>query len=158
MKSSNNRGMLLETIINKTVEYYNKNNIALIHKKTLDIKFSAIDEMRRVKNGVVVSKSTVDYYGIYKGSFIAFEAKSSNTNVIPKNNFKEHQHDYLLKIKKYNGNAFYIFLFKQTNEVFLAEIGLINYRKKTITLEYLRNKAISLEIIYPGIIDFVKYL
>ncbi|MGL5733180.1 MAG: Holliday junction resolvase RecU [Metamycoplasmataceae bacterium] len=158
MNSNNNRGMLLETIINKTIKYYEDKNIALIHKKTLDIKFSSIDEMRRVKNGVVMSKSTVDYYGIYKGSFIAFEAKSTNTNVIPKSNFKDHQHDYLLRIKKHNGNAFYILLFKQTNEFFLADISIINYRKKTITLEYIRSKAISLELLYPGIIDFIKYL
>ncbi|MGL5205555.1 MAG: Holliday junction resolvase RecU [Metamycoplasmataceae bacterium] len=156
--NSSNRGMLLETIINKTIKYYDENAIALIHKKNLDIKFSSIDEMRRVKNGVVVSKSTVDYYGIYKGSFIAFEAKSSNTMIIPKNNFKDHQHEYLLKIRKYGGNAFYIFLFKQTNEIFLADISLVNYRRKTITLEYIRNKAIQLEIIYPGVIDFIKFL
>ncbi|MGL5617462.1 MAG: Holliday junction resolvase RecU [Metamycoplasmataceae bacterium] len=156
--NSNNRGMLLETIINKTIKYYEDKDIALIHKKTLNIKFSSIDEMRRVKNGIVISKSTVDYYGIYNGSFIAFEAKSSNVNVIPKSNFKDHQHNYLLRIKKHKGNAFYIFLFKQTNEFFLADISIVNYRQKTITLEYIRNKAISLELLYPGVIDFIKYL
>ncbi|MGL5308930.1 MAG: Holliday junction resolvase RecU [Metamycoplasmataceae bacterium] len=156
--NNNNRGMLLETIINKTIRYYEEKSIALIHKKTLDIKFSSIDEKRRVKNGVVISKSTVDYYGIYKGSFIAFEAKSSSINVISKSNFKNHQHDYLLKIKKHNGMAFYIFLFKRTNEFFIIDISLVNYRKKTITLEYIRSKGIALELIYPGIIDFIKYL
>nr|WP_308700584.1 Holliday junction resolvase RecU [Metamycoplasma hominis] len=33
MKNKNNRGMLLESIINNTNEYYFKNGIALIHKK-----------------------------------------------------------------------------------------------------------------------------
>lgn len=158
MNNNANRGMLLETIINKTIQQYKEKNIALFHKKTLDIKFSSIDEMKRIKNGVVMSKSTVDYYGIYKGSFIAFEAKSSNTESIPKSNFKEHQHNYLLKIKEHSGYAFYIFLFRQTNEFFLADISIIKYEKKSITLEYIRKEAISLDLIFPGVIDFIKCL
>ncbi|MGL6125144.1 MAG: Holliday junction resolvase RecU [Metamycoplasmataceae bacterium] len=158
MNNNSNRGMLLETIINKTIKYYKEKNIALLHKKTLDIKFSSIDEMRRVKNGVVISKSTVDYYGVYKGKFIAFEAKSSNTKTIPKNNFKDHQHNYLQEIKKHSGLAFYIILFKRTNEFFLVDISIINYRKKSITLEHIRKTSISLDLIFPGIIDFIKYL
>lgn len=155
---NNNRGMLLETIINKTIKQYKNKNIALIHKKTLDIKFSSVDKSNNIKNGIIISKSTVDYYGIYQGSFIAFEAKSVIGTSIPKNNFKDHQHDYLKTIKNLGGIAFYIFLFKSTNEFFLVDISLVNYEKKTITLEYIKKKGMSLELIYPGIIDFIIYL
>ncbi len=155
---NNNRGMLLETIINKTIKEYNEKGIALFHKKTLDIKFSSINDIRKIKDGTIVSKSTVDYYGVYKGSFVAFEAKSSNRNRIPKSNFKEHQHNYLKKIKNHGGIAFYIFLFKETNEFFLVDISLVNYEKKSITIENIRREGISLELIFPGVIDFIKYL
>ncbi len=155
---NNNRGMLLEAIINKTIKQYNEKDVALFHKKKLDIKFSSVDDVRNIKGGVIASKSTVDYYGIYKGSFVAFEAKSSRNNIFSKSNFKEHQHNYLKKIKKHGGIAFYIFLFKETNEFFLADISFINYEKKSINIEYIRREAISLELIFPGVIDFIKYL
>lgn len=155
---NNNRGMLLETIINKTIKQYKDINVALIHKKTLDIKFSSIDKNNKVKDGIVSSKSTVDYYGIYKGTFIAFEAKSVNGETIPKNNFKEHQHNYLKSIKNHGGIAFYILLFKETNEFFLADISIMDYKKKSITLKYIKEKGISLELIYPGVIDFINFL
>jgi recombination protein U len=154
---NNNRGMLLETIINNTIKQYKQKGVAIFHKKSLDIKFSALDGTKKIKNGVIISKSTVDYYGIYQGSFVAFEAKSSKTNTIPKNNFKVHQHNYLKTIKKHGGLAFYILLFKETNAFFLVDVSLINYEKKSITIQYVRDKAIELDLLFPGVIDFVKY-
>ncbi|CRH45622.1 Holliday junction resolvase recU [Chlamydia trachomatis] len=88
-----NRGMLLETIINQTNEFYFKNDICLIHKKNLD-------------QAVISSKSSVDYYGIYKGKFIAFEAKSTELSILPLKNIKNHQIEYLNLIQKNGGIAF----------------------------------------------------
>jgi len=67
MKNKNNRGMLLESIINNTNEYYFKNEIALIHKKNLDIKFKNVKLEKNkllLNNASIFSKSTVDYYGV----------------------------------------------------------------------------------------------
>ncbi len=153
-----NRGMLLETIINKTIKQYKDMDIALIHKKNLDVKFASVDNNNHIKGGVIIAKSTVDYYGIYNGSFIAFEAKSVIGTSIPKGNFKEHQHNYLKTIKKHNGFAFYILLFKDTNEFFFIDISMIDYNKKSINLEYIRIHGILLELIYPGVIDFITCL
>ncbi|WP_337902552.1 Holliday junction resolvase RecU, partial [Mesomycoplasma ovipneumoniae] len=36
-----NRGMFLEKIINNTIEFYYQNDIAIFHKKNLDIGFKA---------------------------------------------------------------------------------------------------------------------
>ncbi len=154
----NNRGMLLETIINNTIKQYREKEIAIFHKKMLDIKFSSLDITKKIKNGIIVSKSTVDYYGIYHGIFVAFEAKSVKAKTIPKSNFKEHQHNYLKSIKRHGGLAFYIILFKGTNDFFLVDVSLINYEKKSITLEYIEEKAIKLDLLFPGVIDFLKYL
>ena len=68
-----NRGMLLEQILNKTIEYYNKNNIAFFAKKNLDIKFSKVfvdDRNKKLESSFISKKSTVDYYGIYKGNIL----------------------------------------------------------------------------------------
>ncbi|MDK2819564.1 MAG: Holliday junction resolvase RecU [Mycoplasmataceae bacterium] len=153
---NNNRGMLLETIINKTIKQYKENDVAIFHKKTLDIKFSNVNAKNKIDNGVIMSKSTVDYYGIYNGSFVAFEAKSTESIIVPKNNFKLHQHNYLKTIKKHGGIAFYIILFKTTNEFYLIDVTLVDYNKKLITLEFVRKNGCSLDLIFPGVIDFIS--
>ncbi|CAL59249.1 Pseudogene of RecU (N terminal part) [Mycoplasmopsis agalactiae PG2] len=73
-----NRGMLLETIINQTIDYYTYNHIAFIEKKGLPIKFSNITNSENkllLSNAFVYKKSTVDYIGCYKGRFLAFESQ-----------------------------------------------------------------------------------
>ncbi|MGL4343425.1 MAG: Holliday junction resolvase RecU [Metamycoplasmataceae bacterium] len=154
-----NRGMLLETIINKTIQSYADNDVAIIHKKNLDIKFASVENDAKLKNSYISKKSTVDYFGIYKGKFICFEAKSTNEDKIPWSNFKEHQHEYLLRIKKHNGIAFYIIFFKKFNEFFLVDPSLIfQETKKPIHIDFFRQKAILLDLVYPGYIDFLKYI
>lgn len=56
MKNKNNRGMLLESIINNTNEYYFKNGIALIHKKNLDIKFKNV---KLEKNKLLLNDASI---------------------------------------------------------------------------------------------------
>ncbi|MGL5438378.1 MAG: Holliday junction resolvase RecU [Metamycoplasmataceae bacterium] len=154
-----NRGMLLEKIINKTINSYKNNGTALFHKKNLDIKFERVDKELNVYNSVISKKSTVDYYGIYKGRFIAFEAKSTNKEYLSFSNFKEHQHNYLLEIEKYLGIAFYIILFKKTSEFFIIKASNINLQiKKSITKDFILNNGYYLEIIYPGYIDFLSFI
>lgn len=162
-----NRGMLLEQIINQTIYYYNKNKIAYFNKKNLDIKFSEINRETTninskktiLKNSYISKKSTVDYYGIYKGQYISFEAKSSNKKSIPMLNIKEHQHKHLLEIKNYGGISFYIFFFKNESKLFLVDVSKIDfYNKKIITIDELKIFGKELEIIFPGIVDFLKYI
>ena len=47
-----NRGMLLETIINQTNSFYMQNKICLVHKKNLDIKFKGVS----VQNKKLITK------------------------------------------------------------------------------------------------------
>ncbi|WP_429980857.1 Holliday junction resolvase RecU, partial [Mycoplasmopsis bovis] len=68
---------------------------------------------------VISSKSSVDYYGIYKGKFIAFEAKSTELSILPLKNIKNHQIEYLNLIQKNGGIAFWIIYFKFENVFFL---------------------------------------
>jgi recombination protein U len=80
------RGSLLESVINKTIAFYERNNVGLFHKKNLDVAFQSVTTQNNkpyLNNGYILKKSTVDYYGVLSGFFIAFEAKSTNQEKLP---------------------------------------------------------------------------
>lgn len=157
-----NRGMLLEQLLNNTIEHYNKNNIAFFAKKNLDIKFSRVfinNKTKKLDSSFISKKSTVDYYGIYKGQYIAFEAKSTQENVFYFSNIKKHQHDHLNQINLLGGKAFYILFFKKYSKIFLINVNELGYENsKSISIEMAFEKGKLLDIDFPGIIDFLKFI
>ncbi|WP_406617800.1 Holliday junction resolvase RecU [Mycoplasmopsis lipophila] len=158
-----NKGMLLESIINKTINYYSENKIAYIEKKNLNINFKRLfvnqNNIISVKDGIVSSKSTVDYIGCYQGKFIAFEAKSTNEKVLPSSNVQIHQIDYLKKIADNGGIAFFIIFFGLYNDFFIVDIyDYINRNKKPLAYEEVLKIGKKIELEYPGLIDFLPHL
>lgn len=166
MKNKNNRGMLLESIINNTNEYYFKNGIALIHKKNLDIKFKNVKLEKHkllLNNASIFSKSTVDYYGVWKGRFLAFEVKSTEQKNFEKKNIKKHQIEYLNKVVLHQGIAFWIIYFKFQNEFLLIEHAnfkkcLFEEKKSYIFFETIKSLGKEIKLIFPGILDFLNIL
>ncbi|ENY68705.1 Recombination protein U [Metamycoplasma auris 15026] len=159
-----NRGMLLETIINQTNEFYLRNNICMIHKKNLDIKFKSVtyeNENLNLDKAIIKGKSSVDYYGVCKGKFLAFEAKSTEDNTLPLSNIREHQITYLNMVEKHQGIAFWIIYFKIQN-VFLLVLhkDLINALKNKKSLHYDEALKIGkkLTLSFPGILNFIENL
>lgn len=161
-KNYKNRGMLLENIINKTIWYYKNNDVAFFEKKDLNVKFNSVKFEKNKKmllNSFISSKSTVDYYGIYKGKYVTFEAKSTNESVFYFSNIKEHQHKHLKMIKKFGGISFYIILFKKELKIFLIDVEKIKYEEeKSISIKEVENLGYEIKIIFPGIIDFLIFI
>lgn len=157
-----NRGMLLESIINKTIVMYRKNDIAIFHKKPIPITFKSLKKdgnKLKVTEGWVGSKSTIDYYGVYDGMYIAFEAKSTNSDTLPMANIKIHQSNYISEVNAHGGFAFYIVGFKSYDEYFLVTEDVINnLDRKSLTIYKAREKCHQLELVYPGILDFVEVI
>ncbi len=157
-----NRGMMLESLINKTIVIYKRQEVGIFHKIHIPIKFSNIKNdsgKLRIDNGFVVSKSTTDYYGIYKGIFVAFEAKSTNLDALPLANIKQHQSNYIRDIETHGGVAFYIVGFAKLNEYFIVEQDLLDsLERKSLTIQEARNSCHSIELEYPGILDFASYI
>lgn len=157
--NNKNRGMILEKIINKTIDLYKESNVAIFHKKNLDITFSKTSKNLKLENAFISKKSTVDYYGIYKGIFVAFEAKSTNENYLPLNNIKDHQIEYLKLIKSHGGCAFFIILLKNHQYFYILDIENFQYvENKNLSIEFLNKYAFKLDLTFPGIIDFVPYV
>ncbi|EFF41609.1 Holliday junction resolvase RecU [Mycoplasmopsis alligatoris] len=160
-----NRGMLLETILNKTINYYWSNNIAYIEKKQVPITFKSISNLNgklSLDNAVVSSKSTVDYIGCYNGAFLAFEAKSTNSEKLEISNIKDHQVEYLNLIHKSGGYALFVIFFSKYNEFYILPINvyhrLISKNPRSITKEDIKKYSINVEVTFPGILDFLPLI
>ena len=157
--NTKNRGMFLESIINKTIQLYKLNGIGIFHKKSVPITFSGVKGTNEIKRGWLSSKSTVDYYGIYQGYFVSFEAKSTNEKSLPLSNIKDHQLDYINQIKAHGGVAFFIVAFSSFDKYFIVEPSVFNkLNKKSLSIELAKKECIELELIYPGILDFAPYI
>lgn len=162
--SYKNRGMLLENILNTTINYYNKNQIAYFAKNNLNIKFKSVeskdkDNILKLNSSFIKSKSTVDYYGVYKGKYVTFEAKSTDESSFSLSNIKQHQHEHLKLIKKLGGKSFYIIFFKKYSKLFLVDVEDIEFGTiNTISLQEMEKISKQLEIIFPGIVDFLEFI
>ena len=159
-----NRGMLLEKIINKTINYYIENKIGFFAKNHLNIQFQSVVDSKtskiiKLNNSFIKNKSTVDYYGIFNGKYVTFEAKSTEENFLPFANIKPHQHNHLKMISKMGGVAFYLIMFKKFMKIFLVYADDIPFdTQKSISYEEIKKIGIEIEIIFPGIIDFVSII
>ena len=154
------RGKLLEELINKAIIIYQKENNALIHKFPLPIALSQIKKQNGkliVTKGFITKHSNVDYYGLYKAKFLAFEAKSTNLDYLPWANIKLHQQYYLEQVKALGGISFYIIAFKNYDQYFLLTLdSLKTISGQKLTLTLIRKKGYPIEIKYPGYLHFLN--
>ena len=100
MNIKSNKGMFLEELINRTINYYESKNIAYFEKRNIPFKIlKMISEKTFV--GLLFSKSTVDYTGVYKNTHCEFEAKQTELEAFSFNNIQQHQYLHLEKLSKY---------------------------------------------------------
>lgn len=86
-----NRGMALEAMIEQSNEVYLKRGMAVVHKRPTPVKIERVLKGGKVQ-GFLEKPSTVDYYGVYRGRALVFEAKSTRErNRFPLANIHEHQ-------------------------------------------------------------------
>ena len=156
-----NKGMFLETLINKSIKFYILNGMCWFKKQNQISIISSIDSSRNVK-GKLASKNDVDYYGIYKGKFICFEVKQTLNNVFKLNNIKTHQWEYLKLINDYNGFSFIIIGFLSFKKIYCVKYDNLELIKsiniKTIDISILNKYGILIDIKLPGILDILSFL
>jgi recombination protein U len=126
VKSTNyaNLGMTLESDIESTNSYYLDMGIAVIHKKPTPIQVVNVSYPARNKAKITEAyyktPSTTDFNGIYKGMYIDFDAKETNSKTsMPLKNVHPHQIDHLRNVDKQKGISFLIVHFKAYNEYYL---------------------------------------
>ncbi|WP_052663058.1 Holliday junction resolvase RecU [Mycoplasmoides pirum] len=157
-----NRGMFLETIINRTIEYYKNKNVAYFSKRFLPIKIYSFNGNRI--QGWLDSKTQTDYYGIFKGKYLDFEAKQTSTNNLPLANIKNHQIIHMKNVTKFGAIVFFIIYFSKFDKFFLLLFDKFlnfietNNKCSSISFEYLIANAIELDLIFPGVLDLQSKL
>lgn len=161
----NNRGMLLESEINISNEYYREKDKAYIYKKPTPIKITKVDYPSRekaiIKEAFFTVPSTTDYNGIYKGKYIDFEAKETKSDTaFALANIHPHQIEHLKNINNHQGIAFLIIRFTNLNKTYLLTAEklidfLNNEKRKSIPIKYFENNAY---LIKEGYIPRIDYL
>ena len=138
-----NRGMNLEELINLMLDNNEKKN-----------------------NGRVITKayfkepSTLDYNGIYKGKYVDFDAKVTQSKTsFPLSNLHTHQYEHIKNVIKHGGISFLIISIN--SEFYLLDgndiINFIeNNTKKSIPYEYIKEKGIEIESKIKPRLDYIK--
>ncbi len=160
-----NRGMDLENIINETNDYYLENDIALIYKKPTPIGIVKVDysnNKQKITDAYFASPSTLDYNGLYKGKYIEFDAKSTESKTsLPLNNIHPHQIEHIRRVIKHHG---IVFLIIQINNLIYLLNGpdfisfINNTKRKSIPYEYIKNTGYVLEYNYTKGLNYLKYV
>ena len=106
------RGSTLEEVINRLIEEYRSNGLALIQKVPTPITPINIDnETRHITLAYFDHKSTVDYIGVVQGIPVCFDAKECAEDTFPLQNIHEHQVEFMKDFEAQKGIAFFLIYF-----------------------------------------------
>lgn len=165
--SKGNLGMDFEEMINNSNNYYLDKNVAVIHKKPVPVQIVDVDYPDRqhavITKAFYITPSTTDYNGIYRGKYIDFEAKETNSNTsFPLTNVHPHQVEHLRKIIEHGGIGFFIIYLKKRQKVYLLEVKDFlfywdnkNEGRKSIPLDYIEDVG---HLIPFGYLPELQYL
>lgn len=160
-----NRGMTLENDINITNQYYKEQKKALIYKKPIPIKVLKVNETKtRIKDGFYEQKSTLDYSGLYKGKYLEFDAKETNSKTsFPISNIHPHQIEHLKNVLDFGGISFLIIRFNYHQKTFLLTGNLFidhltNTKRKSIPYSFFLENCPIIDLKYQPRIDYLKII
>lgn len=167
--SVSNRGMNLEGIINESNQYYLDNDIAVIYKKPTPVQIVKVNYPQRSKAVITEAyyktPSTTDYNGIYKGRYIDFEAKESNSKTsFPLASIHPHQINHLKNIIKHGGVGFIIFYFSMYDEFYVLKMDVIlrfwdhQDERKSIPYDVFVKEGFKLKEGFLPRLDYLKAL
>lgn len=136
-KHESGRGMDLERDINDSNAYYRECDRALIYKKPTPVQVVKVDYPNRnhakITEAYYKIPSTTDYNGIYRGKYIDFEAKETqSTTAFAFKYIHPHQMEHLINVQKHGGIAFLIIRFTALNETYLLDASIMMEAKKTL--------------------------
>lgn len=157
-----NRGMDLENLINIANEKYLDNDIAVIYKKPTPIQVVTYDyNKKRITDAFYKSESTLDYNGVYKGYYIEFDAKNTNSKSLPITNIADHQLNHIKRVINHKGIAFLIIMI--CNEVYLLPgLKLLEFieknNRKSIPYDFIKENGYNIEYNYLKGVQYINAL
>ncbi|WP_342252423.1 Holliday junction resolvase RecU [Spiroplasma endosymbiont of Amphibalanus improvisus] len=158
MDLKNNKGMFLESLLNRTAEIYKDEKSCLFYKRHTPVVTN-----NNSKKFNYISKSECDYYGIYKSIYFEFEAKSTVKEKFNLQNLKPHQIEQLNNVYAHGGISFIIVYFEALDKYFMMHINsinnwILNNSSKQMPVQYFLKKGQEIKISYPLKLDFINYL
>lgn len=160
-----NRGMNLEEQINDANKYYLDNDVAVIRKISTPIGIVNVNNDSENKNVITKAyfkeKSTLDYCGVYKGRYIEFDAKETNSKTsFSLNNIPDHQIIHMEKINKHGAVSFIIININNENYIYSSKniIEDIKNNKKSIKYEKIKSHGIKIKCENIIQVDYIKAL
>lgn len=157
--SYGNRGMDLEMLVNMANNNYVDNDIALIYKKPTPIQIVKYDyNKKRITDAYYQTQSTLDYNGLYKGYYVEFDAKNTNSSILPLSNIASHQIKHIKRVLFHKGIAFLLIMTK--NEIYaLNGYKLIDFidnnSRKSIPYEFIKNEGIKVDYSYLKGVNYI---
>ena len=151
--SAANRGMDFEHDINLSNEYYRDKGICLITKRPTPINVVKVDYSKGalITNAYFEEQSTTDYNGVYKGKYIDFEAKNTQSKTsFPLANITKHQIEHLKLVLKHGGIAFFVINFQKYDEAYLLDANYVIHffekeERKSIPYSLIKEKGILIK-------------
>lgn len=130
-----NRGMAFEAAINESNAHYREKGLCLITKRPTPIKVVHVDYAKgpKITDAFYETQSTTDYNGVYRGHYIDFEAKETQSATsFPLANIPLQQIEHLEAVLAQGGIAFFLIRFAKKGEVFLLPASFLCsfYREK----------------------------
>ena len=162
MNINKNKGMYIEELINRTIDYYwyNKDNI-YFEKRFVPFKILKIMN-NNVFLGKLLSKSTVDYTGVFKHRHLEFEVKQTEKDFFDFSLIKKHQWMFMDRMNKMGIYWFLIIYYTKNDIKLIVNYNkikkIINKKKKKIPFLQLQKESYEMEVIYPGIINLAEIL
>lgn len=164
--SFSNRGMKLESDINKTNQFYLDTDVAVIHKKPTPVRIVNVSYPSRNKAKITEAyyqeASTTDYNGIYKGRYIDFEAKECNSKTsFPFGSIHSHQIKHLDRCLSHGAIAFIILRMVQYDETYLikAQDFIAFYKgtaRKSLPYSWIKENGYLIEFKLTKPCDYLK--
>lgn len=170
-----NRGRLLEGMLERTHQYYERSGIGSVEKIPNAFVFCSEIEWQRIKSPALKArtadgkplrreKTDCDFKGHARGFGIAFDAKEFAGPSLPIANFKPHQVLRLFTFARTGGTAGFMRWAKRIDSIFWIEAAAFNLiylggKLKSLNLAWLKEHAILICSCTTGaLIDWVSVL
>lgn len=123
--TQSNRGMELETLLNVTNDVYRNRGMAVVEKVPTPVKVTK-SKGSIILKGFFEAKSTVDYYGVYNGRPLQFEAKQTKEmHRFPLDNIHPHQVEYMRGCLNQGAVTFVVLEFTARHETFFVDAKMV---------------------------------
>lgn len=158
-----NRGMDFEKEINFTNQYYLETKKALITKRPTPINVVKVDYQKgaKITQAYFEKQSTTDYNGVYRGKYLDFEAKSTQSKTaLAIANITIHQRHHLQNVLNQGGIAFLLISFAKLDEVYALKAAdflqfMAKETRQSLPYLWIKQKGKKIKIGYQPRIDYL---